>query len=500
MQDLNEAPLFQALVEKVNKEEARFYVPGHKGGYVFPGHGRKMYHPVLKLDLTELDGLDNLHDPQGVIRQAQELAARQFGADQTYFLVNGSTVGNLAMILGCLHQGDVALVQRNSHQSVFHGLSMAGACCFPLLPEVCPRFRVAQGIRPEQIEAALRRCPEAKAVILTYPTYYGWAGADQFEAVVRTAREYGLLVLVDEAHGAHFGQYGSLPPSALQLGADLCVQSTHKMLGSMTMTSMLHIRRGRVPVEDVEDCLRRLQTSSPSYPLLASLDLARLFLSQMTRTDWEQALAAVQELHSGIRALGNYLISSGTGREQDPFKLVIQPVFGLSGFQLQEALRQHGIEVELADPYNVCLTLPLVPHPDWNNRLLQALSSIAKEAGHLQREKGRPGKTPLGHQPGEKGAGADMAELFNQAEPAPIPMRVYRAQEKEHVPLSQAVGRQAAEMITPYPPGIPLLIPGEVIKEEHVSHILRLNQAGAYFPGKQGREWPSVAVVKKNEK
>ncbi|MDQ0340616.1 arginine/lysine/ornithine decarboxylase [Caldalkalibacillus uzonensis] len=483
MTKLNQAVLFQALMEKVKKDEARYHVPGHKGGHVFPAEGRDVYNAVLNIDLTELEGLDNLHDPHGVIKQAQEMAARQFGSDLTYFLVGGSTVGNLAMILGCIDKGDVVLVQRNSHQSVFHGLSLAEAQCVPLQPEVCSRFQVAQGINPDHFEHVLRRYPQAKACILTYPTYYGWAGAGQFETIVRIARQHGLMILVDEAHGAHFGQHKGVPPSALALGADISVQSTHKMLGSMTMTSMLHIRRGRVPVEDVEDYLHRLQSSSPSYPLMASLDLARMFLSRMTHSDWEKALAAVQHLREEIGASGSYKVSEGSPKERDPFKLVLQPTFSMNGYELQQALRQHGIEVELADPCNVCLTMSLVPNPEWDDRLLKALSAISAAYGHRE---------------GHAGTDSGKANMWPQVQPVPVAMKVYRAKEKEQVPLSQAIGRQAAEMITPYPPGIPLLIPGETISQGHISAISELQQAGVYFPGKQGAGRLQVSVVKKS--
>lgn len=476
------SPLFSALRRKIDQAQARYHVPGHKGGAVFPEEGYDLFRTVLQLDLTELEGLDNLHHPQGVIKEAEELAACQFGADRTYFLVGGSTVGNLAMILGCLAPGDLALVQRNSHQSIFHGLSLAQARCVPLPPEVCPTFHVARGVHPDRFRAALRMYPQAKAVIFTYPDYYGRAESAALAEMIQLAHQNGLLVLVDEAHGAHLGQYEELPPSALQLGADLCVQSTHKMLPAMTMTSMLHVREGRVPVQDVEQYLRILQSSSPSYPLMASLDLARRFLAEMGDVEWRMSLAAVHRLRRSIDEIGGYkLMDEASG--YDPFKLVLQAEMPLSGFQLKAELEARGIAVELADPFNICLTLPLLPQPLWEDRLLTALAAIRAEGSHQAG--------------GREDEGADMLHLWGQMESPLLSMRLLRSEEKEIRPLAQALHCEAAQMVTPYPPGIPLLIPGELIRPIHIRTIKKLREAGASIQGLGKEGELCLAVVKK---
>ena len=462
-------PLYHTLLRHAQKGALRFHVPGHKGGLFFSPQGLDTYRSILAIDLTELEGLDYLHGPQGVIKEAQELAALQFGADRTYFLVNGSTVGNLAMILGCVQEGDLVLVQRNSHQSVYHGLSLARAQLVPLTPELDCRFDVATHIHPDHFHQMLKRYPQAKACLLTYPTYYGWAKPEHLKTIIELAHQHGVLVLVDEAHGAHFGQHPSLPPSALQLGADLVVQSTHKMLGSLTMTAMLHLRLGRVPVANVEKYLAMLQSSSPSYPLMASLDLARHQLSQMSAEKWQEAVDATDRLRQRLRLLKeHYLISGGQKLQEDPFKLVIRPRFGWSGFQLQQALRQKGVEIELADPEQICLTLPLNLNAKWIDKLVQALERIAFAQGGnrtTQGKRGSFGSLPHGGVPAE-----------------PIGLQVYREEETERVYLEESVGRRAAQLVTPYPPGIPLIIPGETITPSHVQAILYYQRAGAYFP------------------
>lgn len=465
-----EAPLFQGLLDHVQQDYARFHVPGHKGGRFFSDQGIDMFRSILSLDLTELPGLDYLHAPQGVIRRAQELAARQFGADKTYFLINGSTVGNLAMVLATVGRGDVVLVQRNSHQSVFHALSLAEAQAVPLAPQVDPRFQVAGSLEPAHFEEVLSRFPQAKACVFTYPTYYGLAEADKLRTMIELAHERGAVVLVDEAHGAHFGHHAHLPPSAMQLGADMSVQSTHKMLGSMTMTAMLHVRQKRVVAADVELYLGMLQSSSPSYPLMASLDLAREKLSQMGEKEWQESLKGCRRLRAKLSPMaGDYLFSRGEAPKEDPFKLIIRPRFGLGGFELEEALRQRGIQVELVDPRQVCLTLPLVPCPDWEERLLAALRQIA------QVRRGRRRETFGGQESFFPYKDRSLAE--------PIPLKVYRSHKKERLPLEESVGRRAAELVTPYPPGIPLFIPGERVSEEGVALIRSLQKVGALVQG-----------------
>lgn len=485
-------PILNKLVEFKDQHNARFHVPGHKGGYSFLGDSTSSFDPILGIDLTELSGLDNLHDPQGIIAEAQQLAAKCFKAEHTYFLVNGSTVGNLAMILATLQKGEQVIVQRNSHLSVFHGLALAEAEAILLEPEICPLFDVPVGLSLSQIKEALLCYPEVKAIIFTYPNYYGFAS--EIEELIQYAHQNNLLVLVDEAHGAHFGQSKALPPSAMQLGADMSVQSTHKMLSSMTMTSMLHVQGDRVCLEDLQYYLRSLQSSSPSFPLLASLDVARAQLEGMEGEQWDEALEGAEQLRRDIAALQKYEVSQARkkGRSpltyhMDPFKLLIQPSWHMTGYQLQEILEESGIYSELSDPRNVLLTLPIIPNQTWNTRLLEALQKAAdSHSDHIKTQLLQINKEDI--PPPKKG-------LSHSAPLAKIKMKVYRWAEKEEVPLQQAVGRSVAEFITPYPPGIPLLVPGEVIKEEMVDYIKALQKQGAFFQGKGNKEFDTILVA-----
>jgi arginine decarboxylase len=485
-------PIYNKLMEYNKQNNARFHVPGHKGGFSFLNDAALSFDSILGLDLTELSGLDNLHNPQGIIAEAQQLAAKCFKAEHTYFLVNGSTVGNIAMILSTIIKGDQVIVQRNSHQSVFHGLALAEAEAILLEPTICPLFEVPVGLTFSQLKEALHCYPEVKAIILTYPNYYGMAA--EIKELIEHAHQNNLLVLVDEAHGAHFGQSKALPPSAMQLGADISVQSTHKMLSSMTMTSMLHVQGDRVCLEDLQYYLRSLQSSSPSYPLLASLDVARAQLEGMERKQWDEALEGAEGLRSDITVLGKYIVSQ-VGKKgskpllyhMDPFKLLIQPNYHMTGYQLQATLEEYGIYPELSDPHNVLLTLPIMPNLTWNSRLIEALQKIAGTQSSLTNTQLSQTK-PEDFYPTKKG-------LPHLTPLAKIKMKVYRWAEKEEVPLQQAVGRIAAEMITPYPPGIPIFVPGEEIKEEMVDHIKALQKHGAFFQGKGNIEFDTILVA-----
>lgn len=268
------APIVDALHAYADRRPTSFHVPGHKRGSAYIGTPVASWLGAVGLyDATELPGLDDLHAPNGPIREAQQLSAECFGAERTYFLVGGSTVGNLAMILAVCKPGDIVLMQRNAHKSAIHALMLAQAGAVFLGPEQDEPTGLYTAPAAEQIDEQLRRFPDAKAVFITNPNYYGMS--IDLEPIAEAAHRHGKPLLVDEAHGAHFGLHPLVPKSALQCGADAVVQSTHKMLPAMTMGSMLHLQGGRIDRDAVEKRLRMLQSSSPSYPILASLDWAR---------------------------------------------------------------------------------------------------------------------------------------------------------------------------------------------------------------------------------
>ncbi len=289
--DPHRAPLYEAVIAHASKGAVSFHVPGHKSAKGAAGAGSDTLSGVMSIDFTEIAGLDDLHHPQGAIMEAQQLAAQCFGADATFFLVGGSTVGNMAMILSVCEPGELLLVQRNVHKSVIHGLMLAGARAVFLPPRRDTQTVQLVGVEPEAVSKALDLYPEAKGILVSNPNYYGLGM--ELKQLAELAHRHDKPLLVDEAHGAHYGFHPLLPASAISCGADVVVQSTHKMLSAMTMGAMLHVKGNRVEQGLLRQRLVMLQSSSPSYPIMASLDLSRMQMHTAGRESIQRGLEAV---------------------------------------------------------------------------------------------------------------------------------------------------------------------------------------------------------------
>jgi arginine decarboxylase len=455
------APLYEALLRHMKRNPGNFHVPGHKQGRVFDGEGMRLFSSVLSIDLTELSPLDDLHDPAGVIAEAQALAAEAFGADETFFLVGGSTAGNLAAILSCCRPGDVLLVQRSSHQSVFHACMLAGVRPVYLGTRVDEKSGLDQGVDPEVLAEALEHFPEAKGVVVTSPSYHGVVQPVGRFADLCHAR--GIPLIVDEAHGAHFGFHPDLPPPAIRSGADLVVQSTHKMLPAMTMASMLHLRGERIRRERLARWLRILQSSSPSYPLMASLDLARRLVATEGRRRLDDVLSGLRGIRKRIGAF--HRLSESVGPlPQDPLKLSLQSDTGTSGFRMAEWLESRDCFPELADHRRVLFTFSLARPGREEERLVRLLNELDEQLS------GMPAASPLPHPEFERWrAGEDLTRWMDASGTS--------------VPLDEAVGRPSADMVLPYPPGIPLILPGERWTEERALFLRQVVDAGGRVRG-----------------
>ncbi|MCS7463234.1 aminotransferase class I/II-fold pyridoxal phosphate-dependent enzyme [Paenibacillus doosanensis] len=483
--DNHSAPLFERLVQHAQGEHASLHVPGHKSGQGLEAAARPFFEHIMKLDLTEISGLDDLHHPEEAIWQAQQLAAECFGAEETFFLINGSTVGNLAMILSVCRRGDLLLVQRDAHKSVIHGLMLAGARAVFLNPEVDPATGLTLGVRIEDVKAALQRYPEAQGLLITRPSYYGIAAP--LEGIVQLLHEYGKPLLVDEAHGAHFGFHPALPKSALSCGADVAVQSTHKLLTSMTMGAMLHVQGDRVDRKELKRYLTMLQSSSPSYPLMASLDLSRRQMHTQGMELLEQGIRIVDRFMEQMRKLDQFILLSpphDRGLGQDPFKIAVKHSAGvLSGFELKDELEKRGCYVELADPQAVLLVFSLASTEEDSVRLVQAFQEIAE------------GCEPHRLSDGESIALASYTAMTGLSQPVSFDESVYRQKATAQIPLADTVGLSSAEMVVPYPPGIPVLCPGEKISSEVVRYLDQLIGMGARIHGLIEGEQPMLSVL-----
>lgn len=470
----NNRPIVQALKKFVADDPQSFHVPGHKNGLLsnLPNEIKQ----ALKYDVTELTGLDDFHHPEEAIHEAEQLLASAYGANRSFFLVNGSTVGNLAMIFATCEKGDTVLVQRNAHKSIFHALELVGVNPVYISPKWDIKSQTAGCIDLETLAQAVMSYPDAKAAIFTYPTYYGITANDLAEQI-KMCHAYNIPVLVDEAHGAHLTVSEKLPASALELGADIVVQSAHKTLPAMTMASFLHMKSSLVSEQKVNRYLRMLQSSSPSYLLLASLDDARSYVANYTEADYTYLMEKRQKLIESLTMTAYLQVVE----VDDPLKLLVRAP-GYTGFQLKEALEKVHVYVELADAKQVLLILPLLKQEDsysitdLRNRMKEAYSHLKNFPCIENTDEIESFETIMITQP---------EYSFEEIEKA----------EKEWIPYMRAVGRIAATTLIPYPPGIPLLVQGEKITGAQIGQLEELLAIGAMFQGDHRLQEKLIQVI-----
>ena len=456
-------PLYEALVRFKENNPISFHVPGHKNGLLYQ-QSIPEFSRFMKYDMTELSGLDDMHSPDGPILEAQQLLTNYYETRKSYFLVNGSTVGNLIMILSTFKEGDKVLVQRNCHKSILNALMLAKVNPIFISPEIDGLALVPNGIISLHIEQAYHLYSKIKGCILTYPNYYGMT--TNIEEIIQMVHRYHGIVLVDEAHGPHFRLGHPFPKSAVDLGADMIVQSAHKMLPAMTMGSYLHINSDRVSLEKVEQFYSILQSSSPSYPIMASLDFARYYLATYGQEDIEYTMKQRNQFVDNLNSLEGMTVIQGLVN-QDPLKLMVR-YNGYSGFQFQELLEEEGVYTEMADPHQVVMVLPL---------LKKGAEFIYIEAFEKMKEVIKKPKL------NKNNADNKMVDIKNKISHLAIPFSEMEDRSYEWVPFKHAVNRIAAKMIIPYPPGIPLTLPGECITDETIEVLDKLLTLNARFQG-----------------
>lgn len=427
-----EAPLWQALQNHRQQSRGNFHVPGHKQGQAFDAEASAAFASLLPYDLTEIGMLDDLHQANGVIEQAQHLAAEAFGSEQCYFLVGGTTAGNLASLLAVAESGRKILIQRSSHQSVFHGLFLARAEGLIVAGEIDPQTGWERPLTVEQLEPILRR-ESIGAVMITSPSYFGVP--QPVSALASLCHHYDIPLLVDEAHGAHFAFHPQLPPSALEQGADVVIQSTHKMLPAMTMASMLHIQGSRIDRQAIQKYLRMIQSSSPSYPLMASLDLARRLMATTGEKLIKESLQRLRSFRQRFFVDSSWQELCLTN-QQDPFKITIHA----NGYRLAEYCQNQGIYPELSTPDAILFACSI----GTTEEELQRLEDCLHSAPTSMRQ---PNFAVKRHRP--------------YSLESPFSFQHLKLQSRVRIPLHQANGFRSAEWIVPYPPGIPYVLPGE---------------------------------------
>jgi arginine/lysine/ornithine decarboxylase len=468
-------PLLDKLQACADKPHAPFYTPGHKRGQGIPQSlANLLGSAVFRADLPELPELDNLFAPEGVIQAAQELAAEAFGAEQTWFLVNGSTCGIIAAILATCATGDPIVLPRNIHQSAIAGLILSGAVPIFVNPEHDPALDLVHSITPAAVATALEQHPEAKAVMMVYPTYEGICG--DIAAIAQIAHQHHIPLLVDEAHGPHFAFHPELPTSALAAGADLSVQSTHKVLAAMTQAAMLHVQGDTIEADRVSQALQLVQSTSPSYLLLASLDAARQQMALQGKELMTQTLRLADAARlrisriPGLSVLGPVPAGLTPGFfALDRTRLTVNVSgLGLNGFTADEILHQRlGVTAELPSLQHLTFIISLGNTEADIEHLVQACVTLAQDYCYPQVQRSLP-PFPL--------------PTGDLSIPRRSPREAFFAP-AETVTLEQAVDRISTELVCPYPPGIPVLLPGEAIAPAALDYLQQVLALGGSITG-----------------
>ncbi len=479
------APYLDAVTAYGFRGSTRFHIPGHKGGEgADPGLRAALGDRALLLDIPlDIEGIDLGPSPTPYER-AELLAAEAYGAGRTWFLTNGATQGNHAMCLALAGPGERVLIQRNSHASIIDGLVLSGGHPSYVAPEYHAELGMALGVTPAALEAGLARAPGVRAAFIVSPTYYGMAA--DVAGCAEAAHAAGVALVVDAAWGAHFGFHPQLPESPLKLGADAVLASTHKIVGSLTQSALLHVaREGLIDEGAVARNVRLVRSTSPSSLLYASLDAARRQIAVHGDALLERTLAAAARTQAAIDAvagcevLGGALVGHPGVAGWDPLRLVVDVRgTGCTGYEIAAALRaSYDTYTELATHATIVFVLGL-------GQAVEPLERLAHDFAETVRRIARPGT--LAEMP--------RPPATTEAETAATPREAFLGR-GETVPVERAVGRISCEGIAGYPPGVPALLPGERITEEVVAYLRELTSAGARLHGAADPNFETVRVL-----
>ncbi len=461
----NNIPLYNALRTYIHKNKITFHMPGHKQGKALLDQFKQ---DVFKMDLTELSETDNLHAPEGAIQKAQEMVAEAFGAKNSFLLVNGSTCGIQTMIASICNPGDMLIVDRNCHSAVIHGLIICGVTPKFIYPQYISRLGIVGGMKPELVDDVLKQYPDAKGVLITSPTYYGICS--DMTAIANIVHRHNKILLVDEAHGAHFCFHNDLPKSALASGADMCVQSAHKTLPALTQSAYLHVKSNKVDLKRVKNGLKLFQSSSPSYILMAYLDVARYIMQSQGEHLLDNLLLHIKEVKEEISTLGKAyclgteLVGRYNIHDIDLTRLVLHfGTKGTNGYKIANQLQdKYDIQVEMADIYNIVSILTIADTQKELQALVRAVNNIEFK------------NTDIGE--------GSFSSKWIKSQYAIAP-RVAFFSKSELLDIRDAKGRISAETVVCFPPGVPLLCPGELISDDIVKHILQIVTCGGEILG-----------------
>ena len=457
-----------------------FDVPGHKRGRGNPELMALLGEKCVTMDVNSMKPLDNLCHPISVIREAEELAAEAFGAAHAFLMVGGTTSAVQSMVLSTVKRGEKIILPRNVHRSVMGALVLCGAVPVYVDPECDDRLGIPLGMSVSQVARAIRRNPEAKAVLVNNPTYYGICS--DLRAIVKLAHENGMLCLADEAHGTHFYFGEGLPVSAMAAGADMAAVSMHKSGGSLTQSSLL-LTGPAMQEGHVRQIINLTQTTSGSYLLLSSLDISRRNLALRGKEAFARVARLAEYAREEINAIGGYyafsreLINGGSIYDFDVTKLAVNTLeVGLAGIEVYDLLRdEYDIQIEFGDLGNILAYLSIGDRPREVERLVSAMSEVRR----------RFSRDPAGL----------MKQEYIDPEVAVSPQVAFYA-DKESLPIEDTAGRVCSEFVMCYPPGIPILAPGERITPEILDYIRYAKDKGCSMTGPEDPDILRLNVLK----
>ena len=477
--DQSRAPIHEALEKFREMRVVPFDVPGHKHGKGNPELTEFLGERCVGIDVNSMKPLDNLCHPVSVIYEAELLAADAFGADHAFLMVGGTTSAVQSMVLSCCKGGDKIILPRNVHRSVINALVLSGAVPVYVNPDVDRRLGISLGMRRDQVRKAIEANPDAVAVLVNNPTYYGICS--DIREIVKEAHKAGMLCLADEAHGTHFYFGDNMPVSAMSAGADMSAVSMHKSGGSLTQSSFLLTGKGVNPGH-VRQIINLTQTTSGSYLLMSSLDISRRNLALRGRDVFrkvsEMALYAREEINEigGYYAYGKELINGDSVYDFDPTKLSVHTRdIGLAGIEVYDILRdEYDIQIEFGDIGNILAYLSIGDRTQELERLVSALAEIRR----------RFGKDPNG--------------LLSQEYIDPVviksPQEAFYAAKKS-VAIEESSGLVCSEFVMCYPPGIPILAPGERITDEILRYIAYAKEKGCSMTGPEDPDIERLNVL-----
>lgn len=474
------APIYEALDSFQKKRVVPFDVPGHKRGRGNPELAALLGEQCVRMDVNSMKPLDNLCHPVSVIREAEELAAEAFGAAHAFLMVGGTTSAVQSMVLSVVKRGEKIILPRNVHRSVMGAMVLCGAIPVYIDPACDDRLGIPLGMSVSDVERAIRENPDAKAILVNNPTYYGICS--DLRSIVRLAHAHGMLCLADEAHGTHFYFGENLPVSAMAAGADMAAVSMHKSGGSLTQSSLL-LCGPAMSEGHVRQIINLTQTTSGSYLLLSSLDISRRNLALRGKEAFARVVELAEYARREINAIGGYyafsreLCNGDSIFDFDPTKLSVNTLkVGLAGIEVYDLLRdEYDIQIEFGDLGNILAYLSIGDRPREVERLVSALSEVRRRFGGSE-------------------AGL-MKQEYIEPDVAVSPQDAFYA-EHESLPLLETEGRVCSEFVMCYPPGIPILSPGERITREILDYIVYAKEKGCSMTGPEDADITRLNVLK----